>query len=82
MVTVGQAAKRVGRSTATVRRWLRRGRLGLRWGEQRDGVERGSRRAEDKPHPMAELPDEWKVGDDGEPTLNWVAAIHRSRASH
>lgn len=31
-------------------------------------------------YPMADLPDEWKTGDNGEPALNWVAAIHRSRA--
>jgi len=30
--------------------------------------------------PMADLPDEWKVGDDGKPALNWVAAVRRSRA--
>jgi len=29
-------------------------------------------------YPMADLPDEWKTGDNGEPALNWVAAIHRS----
>lgn len=28
-------------------------------------------------YPMAELPDEWKVGDDGEPAQNWVAAVRR-----
>lgn len=31
---------------------------------------------------MAELPDEWKVGDDGSPPPNWVAALHRSRSGH
>jgi hypothetical protein len=30
-------------------------------------------------HPTAELPDEWKTGDDGSPAPNWVAALHRSR---
>jgi hypothetical protein len=33
-------------------------------------------------YPMADLPDEWKTGDNGEPALNWVAAIHRSRTAH
>lgn len=31
---------------------------------------------------MAELPDEWKTGDDGSPAPNWVAALHRSRSGH
>jgi len=31
---------------------------------------------------MAELPDEWKIGDDGSPAPNWVAMLHRSRRNH
>jgi hypothetical protein len=31
---------------------------------------------------MAELPEEWKVGDDGLSAPNWVAALHRSRSGH
>lgn len=37
------------------------------------------RAMEDELFPMAELPDEWKLDDDGSPALNWVAALHRSR---
>jgi hypothetical protein len=37
------------------------------------------RAIEDELYPMAELPDEWKTGDDGSPAPNWVAALHRSR---
>ncbi len=40
------------------------------------------RTIEDELYPMAELPDEWKTGDDGSPARNWVAALHRSRAGH
>jgi hypothetical protein len=40
------------------------------------------RAIEDELHPMAELPDEWKIGDDGSPAQNWVAAVHRSRSCH
>lgn len=32
-------------------------------------------------YPMSSIPDEWKVSDDGQPAQNWVAAIHRSRAT-
>lgn len=31
---------------------------------------------------MAELPDEWKLSDDGSPGPNWVAALHRSCRNH
>jgi DNA-binding transcriptional regulator YiaG len=40
------------------------------------------RTVEDELYPMAELPDVWKVGDDGSPAPNWVAALHRSRRDH
>jgi hypothetical protein len=31
---------------------------------------------------MSELPEEWRVGDDGTQAPNWVAALHRSRSGH
>lgn len=64
MLTVAATASRVGRSPATVRRWIQEGRV---------------RAIEDELYPMAELPDEWKTGDDGSPAPNWIAALHRSR---
>jgi hypothetical protein len=39
------------------------------------------RKTETEHYPMAELPDEWKVGDDGDPAQNWVAAVRRQRES-
>src|ERR1035441_6749592 len=46
---------------------------------QRHVIEdRGLRSIEDELFPMAELPDEWQVGDDGTAAPNWVAALHRS----
>lgn len=32
-------------------------------------------------YPMSAIPDEWKISDNGQPAQNWVAAIHRSRAT-
>jgi hypothetical protein len=40
------------------------------------------RAVEDELFPMAELPDEWKLSNDGSPAPNWVAALHRSRRDH
>jgi hypothetical protein len=64
MLAVAEVASRVGRVLDTVRSWLREGPV---------------RAIQDELHPMAELPDEWKTGDDGSPASNWVAALHRSR---
>lgn len=83
MLTVAQAADRIGRSPETVRRWVRSGRLTASRVGQRHIIEpRELQKVENEIYPMADLPDEWKVGDDGKPALNWVAAVHRSRASH
>ena len=64
MLTVAETASRVGCIPDSVRRWIREGLL---------------RAIEDELYPMAEMPDEWKTGDDGSPAPNWVAALHRSR---
>ncbi len=67
MLAVAEAASRVRPILDTVRSWIREGRV---------------RAIEDELHPIAELPDEWKTGDDGSLAPNWVAALHRSRTEH
>ena len=80
MLTVSEAASRLGQDRETIRRWIRSGRLQARNVAGRYAVElRALCAVEDELFPMAELPDEWKLGDDGSPALNWVAALHRSR---
>jgi excisionase family DNA binding protein len=83
MLTVAEAADRLGRNPETVRRWIRSGRLpSHRVGARHAIDDRDLRVIEDGLHPMSELPEEWRVGDDGTPALNWVAALHRSRSGH
>jgi excisionase family DNA binding protein len=80
MLTVAEAASRAARSPATVRRWIREGRLpaervGARHlirSEDLEGVV-------DELYPMAELPAEWRTGEDGSAAPNWVAAVYASR---
>jgi excisionase family DNA binding protein len=83
MLSVAEAAEKIGRNPETVRRWIRSGRLpARRVGRYHEIEAHDLRRIEDELFPMAELPDEWKVGDDGSPAPNWVAALHRSRTGH
>jgi excisionase family DNA binding protein len=83
VLTVRETASRVGRSPDTVRRWIREGKLRAQMRGGRQLIDaRDVRAIEDEIHPMAPLPDEWQVGDDGSPAPNWVAALHRSRSGH
>jgi excisionase family DNA binding protein len=80
MLTVAEAASLLGQDRETIRRWIRSGRLRAQRLAGRYTVElRALRAVENELFPMAELPDEWKIGDDGSPALNWVASLHRSR---
>jgi excisionase family DNA binding protein len=68
LLTVAEAADRLGRSPETVRRWIRSGRLPARRVGARHAIDdRDLRVIEDELHPMSELPEEWRVGDDPYP---------------
>lgn len=83
MLTVADAADRLGEDRETVRHWIRSGRLSAQRVGKRLAIEdRDLRAIEDELFPMAKLPDEWKLGDDGSPAPNWVAALRRSRREH
>jgi excisionase family DNA binding protein len=79
-MTVAEAATHLGQDRETVRNWIRSGRLRAQRIAGRYAIDLSALRAvEDELFPMAQVPDEWKLGDDGSPALNWVAALHRSR---
>jgi excisionase family DNA binding protein len=82
-LTVHQAAERAGRDPETVRQWIRSGRLRSRKvGTQHVIDESDLEALLDEGDEMLPVPDEWKVMSNGDPQINWVRIIRRSREGH
>jgi excisionase family DNA binding protein len=80
MLTVTQAADRVGRTPGTVRRWIREGRLAAESEHGRRVVDPAELdQLRDDLYPMLPLPPEWQHLEDGTPAPNWVAAVALAR---
>jgi excisionase family DNA binding protein len=82
MLTVRQAARRIGRNPETVRRWIREGKLAARKIGTQHVIEE---RDLDALHPAeggAALPPAWRQTVTGEPMPDVVDAVRRSRAGH
>jgi excisionase family DNA binding protein len=81
MLTVPEAAKRVGKDPETIRRWIRSGRLkATRVGTQHI-IEEGDidELFEDE---ELDVPAAWARMPDGRPTPNVVRAVRLSRVGH
>ncbi len=79
MLTVPEAARRVGRDPETVRRWIRSGKLA----SQKVGTQHLVDEAELDElaagrGAMVPLPPEWDV----EPRVDWVRLLREDRESH
>lgn len=80
MLTVTQAADRVGRTPGTVRRWIREGRLAVAAEHGRRVVDPAELdQLRDDLYPMLPLPPEWQQLEDGTPVPNWAAAVALAR---
>jgi excisionase family DNA binding protein len=81
MITVPEAAKKVGKDPETVRRWIRSGRLRARKVGTQHVIEEADLHAlmggESLP-----LPAPWGRTLTGEPMPDVVRAVRRSRAGH
>lgn len=81
MITVPEAAKRVGKDPETIRRWIRSGRLRARKIGTQHVIEESDLEPllEDQELP---LPTAWQTMADGRPAPNVVRAIRLSRVGH
>lgn len=81
MLSIAEAAERLGRSPGTVRRWIRDGRLQAVTANERRVIDPGAlNEVRDEMYPMLPLPAERRRLEDGTPAPNWVAAVALSRA--
>lgn len=80
MVTVPQAADRLGRNPETIRRWIRSGRLrATKVGTQHMIDERDLQNLSDRSVDDIRLPEAWRFSHTGEPAPNWVELLHQAR---
>ena len=82
MLTVPEAARRIGRNPETVRRWIREGRLRATKVGTQHVIEESDLQATVEGAEMLPLPVSWGRTITGEPMPNAVALVRRSRAGH
>jgi excisionase family DNA binding protein len=82
MLTVPEAARRVGRHPETVRRWIREGKLAARKVGTQHVIEERDLTAFEASSETTTLPAAWQRTSWGGPMPDVVAAVHRSRAGH
>jgi excisionase family DNA binding protein len=82
VLTVPEAAKKVGRDPETIRRWIRSGRLRARKIGTQHVIEEADLAASLDDPEMLPLPEAWTTTRSGRSMPNVVAAIARSRQGH
>lgn len=79
MLTVPEAARKVGRNPETVRRWIRAGRLRARKVGTQHVVEEADLAAVAGPPETLALPKRWRRSASGQPAPDWVELLHQAR---
>ncbi len=79
MLTVPEAASRIGRDPETVRRWIRSGKLRARKVGTQHMIEEADLELALPEDGSLALPPAWNGTWTGEPQPDWVRLIHRSR---
>ena len=82
MLTVPEAALRVGRNPETVRRWIREGKLVSRKVGTQHVIEEVDLAALVGGAGTVQVPSDWATTSWGGPMPDVVAAVRRSRAGH
>ena len=82
MLTVPEAAERVGRDPETVRRWIRSGKLPARKVGTQHVIEERDLDEVVGDDGSLPLPKKWQQTWTGEPQPDWVRIIRRSRRAH
>lgn len=78
MLTVPEAARRVGRDPETIRRWIRSGRLPAEKIGTQHVIDEEELELLLGPTTLP-MPEEWRTFEDGTPQPDWVAILHESR---
>lgn len=79
MLTVPEAARRVGRDPETIRRWIRSGKLRSRKIGTQHVIDEADL-AQIVTTQQLPVPKAWRSFDSGRPQPDWARAIARSRA--
>lgn len=79
MLTVPEAARRLGRDPETIRRWIRAGKLRARKVGTQHVIEEEDLDATAEEGLSLAVPERWKHFDSGRPVPDAVRLIHESR---
>jgi excisionase family DNA binding protein len=82
MITVPEAARRVGRDPETVRRWIRSGKLRSQKVGTQHLIDEDELAALVDDDEMLRLPEPLRLMSDGRPQPNWVRLLREDRSSH
>lgn len=82
MLTVPEAAKRVGRDPETVRRWIRSGKLRSEKVGTQHLIDEADLALVETGTESLPLPEAWKYMENGQRQPDWVRLVRESRESH